>query len=144
MCYKTVPNLRHHPTGFWCNLGRKMRNLSSSAKFSAGRPPVYRFSATMASTYSTYHLGAVTFLKFLVVEKIYLELRYSCVLSTRQCDTDSITTTRLVMVALWNRADHYIFILFLSSFFLLLFLFPRLISAVGDWMSTILPQMVWP
>jgi len=50
----------------------------------------------------------------------------------------------LVMVALWNRADHYIFILFLSSFFLLLFLFPRLISAVRDWMSTILPHKVWP
>ena len=32
----------------------------------------------------------------------------------------------------------YIFIMFLSSFF------PRLISAVGDWMSTILPHMVWP
>ena len=43
----------------------------------------------------------------------------------------------LIMVALWNRADHYIFILFLSSF-----LFPRLISAAGDWMSTIL-QHVW-
>jgi len=34
----------------------------------------------------------------------------------------------------------YIFILW----FLLLLLFPRLISAVGDWMSTILPHMVWP
>ena len=45
----------------------------------------------------------------------------------------------IIMVALWNRADHYIFALrFLSSFF------PRLISAVGDWMSTILPHMVWP
>ena len=46
------------------------------------------------------------------------------------------------MVALCNRADHYIFILFLllsSSF-----LFPRLISAVGDWMSAILPHMMWP
>jgi len=31
--------------------------------------------------------------------------------------------------------------IFLSSFF---YLFPRLISAVGDWMSTILPHMVWP
>ena len=30
---------------------------------------------------------------------------------------------RLVMVALCNRADHYIFILFLSSFFLLSFFF---------------------
>jgi len=27
---------------------------------------------------------------------------------------------------------------------LLLFSFPRLLSAVGDWMSTILPHMVWP
>jgi len=49
----------------------------------------------------------------------------------------------VIMVALWNRADHYIFILsfVLSSFF---HLFPHLISAVADWMSAILPQMVWP
>ena len=46
----------------------------------------------------------------------------------------------LVMVALSNRADHYIFILFLSSFFFFL----AKISAVGDWMSTILPHIVWP
>jgi len=31
-----------------------------------------------------------------------------------------------------------------SFFFLSSFLFPRLISAVGDWMSTILPHKVWP
>ena len=41
------------------------------------------------------------------------------------------------MAALWNRAGHSLW--FLSSFFFLLsFFFPRLISAVGDWMSTIL------
>ena len=34
-------------------------------------------------------------------------------------------------------------IIFLPCGFFLLF-FPRLISAVGDWMSTILPHMVWP
>jgi len=46
------------------------------------------------------------------------------------------------MVALCNRADHYIFALwFLSSFF---FFFPCLISAAVDWMSTILPHIVWP
>ena len=28
--------------------------------------------------------------------------------------------------------------------FLLLLFFPRLISAVADWMSTILPHMMWP
>jgi len=44
------------------------------------------------------------------------------------------------MAGLWYRAGHYIFILFLllSSFF------PRLISAFGDWMFTILRHMVWP
>jgi len=48
----------------------------------------------------------------------------------------------IIMVALCNRADHYIFILFLLlSFF---FFFPRLVSAVGDWMFTILWHMVWP
>jgi len=31
-----------------------------------------------------------------------------------------------------------------SFFLLLLSFFPRLISAVGDWMSTLLPHMVWP
>ena len=49
----------------------------------------------------------------------------------------------LFMVALWNRADHYIFMLwFLSSSSI--FFFPRLISAAAHWMSTILPHMVWP
>ena len=40
---------------------QKMRILSNSAKFSAGRPllPTYNFSATMATTYRTYRLGAV-------------------------------------------------------------------------------------
>jgi len=46
------------------------------------------------------------------------------------------------MVALWNRADHYILALwFLSSFYLY---FPRLMSAATDWMSTILRHMMWP
>ena len=42
-----------------------MRILSSSANFSAGRPllPAYNISATMATTYSTYRLGAVASLK---------------------------------------------------------------------------------
>jgi len=44
-----------------------------------------------------------------------------------------------VMAALWNRAGHYI----LPCDFYFLLLFP-LVSAVGDWMPTILPHMVWP
>jgi len=38
----------------------------------------------------------------------------------------------LFMVALWNRADHYIFILWFLSFYLLSF-FPRLISVAAHW-----------
>jgi len=49
------------------------------------------------------------------------------------------------MAALWNRVGHYIFILWFL-FFLLpsSIFFPRLISAVAGWMSTILQHMVWP
>jgi len=54
---------------------------------------------------------------------------------------ESITRYCLFMVALWNRADHYIFALW---FLLLSFFFPRLISAVADWISAILPHTVWP
>jgi len=46
----------------------------------------------------------------------------------------------LVMVALWNRADHYIFKL--CFFFFYLFSLP--ISAAADWMSAILLHMMWP
>ena len=44
-----------------------------------------------------------------------------------------------LMVALWNRAHHYFHAVVCSSSF-----FPRLISAAADWMSAILPHMVWP
>ena len=46
----------------------------------------------------------------------------------------------MIMAALWNRADHYIFALWFLL--LLLSFFPRLISVVADWMSAILPHMV--
>jgi len=45
------------------------------------------------------------------------------------------------MVALCNRETIYIFMLW---FVLLLLFFPCLISAAVDWMSAILPHMVWP
>jgi len=51
----------------------------------------------------------------------------------------------IFMAALCNRASHYIFALwFLFSLFYRSIFFPRLISAVADWMSAILPHMVWP
>jgi len=53
------------------------------------------------------------------------------------------------MVALCNRADHYIFMLWfvLLSFFLLSFFSSPNLSGrrlVVDWMFTILWHMVWP
>jgi len=48
------------------------------------------------------------------------------------------------MVTLWNRADHYIFILWFLSIFFFFFFFPRLISAAAHWMSTILRHMGGP
>jgi len=52
----------------------------------------------------------------------------------------SVAASFIIMVALWNRADHYIFIL---SFVVLLF-FPRVISAVAEWMSAILAHQKSP
>ena len=49
---------------------------------------------------------------------------------------------RFFMVALWHRANHNIFMLWFVL--VLLSFFPRLISAATEWMSAILPHMVWP
>jgi len=54
-----------------------------------------------------------------------------------------VKSTQFVMAAQRSRCGHYILPcgFYLSFFF---FFFPRLISAVADWMSTILLHMVWP
>jgi len=46
-----------------------------------------------------------------------------------------MTIFQSIMAALWNTAGHYIFIL--SFVLVLLSFFPRLTSAVADWMSAI-------
>ena len=84
-------------------------------------------------------------------------LRYSCSIvyevyhcSNIKAKDDDNGLTGLVlhcilfMVALWNRADHIYFHAVICSFFFFLFFIPRLISAAADWMSAILPHMVWP
>ena len=48
------------------------------------------------------------------------------------------------MAALRNRADHYIFVMWFLLLLSSMFFFTRLFSAAADWMSTILPHMVWP
>jgi len=75
-----------------------------------------------------------------------------CTLSFLTAPTDCwrklLTTENIVvswfMVAVWNRADHIYFHAVVCSFFFFLFFIPRLISAAANWMSAILPHMVWP
>jgi len=51
----------------------------------------------------------------------------------------------LIMATLWNTAGHYTFFHpVVSSFSFFLLSFFRLFSTVADWMSTILPHVVWP
>jgi len=45
------------------------------------------------------------------------------------------------MAALWNRAGHYIFVLWFLLLSFYLSFFSRLFSAIADWMSTILPHI---
>ena len=71
---------------------------------------------------------------------LYEVSRFGCGL--HEC-IPSLLDSSFIMAALYNRAGHYVFALWLLSYFLLYF-FPRLISAAADWMSAILPHMVWP
>jgi len=83
---------------------------------------------------------------------VKLVIRTHCLDTVECCFGSSVLCASLlyvsiyfiIMVALCNRAVHYIVILFLLSSFSSFFFFPRLISAVGDWMFTILWHMVWP
>jgi len=101
---------------------------------------------------STTQTASLSVLSFLQAKGSMCEMR-GCTLAA-PCKYDRTVHVRrrrclfvklfwpLVMAALWNRAGHYIFALwFLSSS---IFFIPRLISAVVDWMSIILPHMVWP
>jgi len=66
-------------------------------------------------------------------------------------DRTKYSSDGIIMAAVCNRAGHYIFALWFLLLLLLLLLlssfvlfFPRIISAVADCMSAILPHMVWP
>jgi len=54
---------------------------------------------------------------------------------------DKLKAALFVMAALWKMAGHYNFALWFLYFFFLLFSPNR---SAADWMSTILPHMVWP
>jgi len=98
------------------------------------------FRATLYSQYSQLGANLTTHLQPLAAHGIGPIIGVS--LTLRCIDVASFWShVVLFMVALCNRADHYIFALWFLSYSSF---FPRLISAVGDWMSTILPHMVWP
>jgi len=87
----------------------------------------------------TYINASLSLVLFVRLYSLFVHVNYSdvCML---YCFCLQFSVYELfIMVALCNRADHYI----LPCGFYLLSFFPRLISAVGDWMSTILPHMVW-
>jgi len=54
------------------------------------------------------------------------------------------STNAFIMVALCNRADHYIFALWFLSIYLLSFFYSSPNLSGRTWMSTILLHMVWP
>ena len=87
--------------------------------------------------------GCVRNMNIVIENKIYV---YCDVRQTRRSAVAEKLRHASFMAALCNKAGHiYFFILsFVLSFFFLLFFFPRLISAVADWMSAILAHMVWP
>jgi len=131
-CYKNGTILGDHPTGFWYNLGRKLINykryakvriLSNSAKFSAGRLfPAYNISATMASTHSAYRLAAVASLKFLAIEnmpRITLQLRivdYAMCGGQLSWQSYRIIATRLVTGSIARSANLPVFSLVRGRF----------------------------
>jgi len=52
--------------------------------------------------------------------------------------------TKLVIMALHGNGQAIMFYSCGFFFFFVSSFFPHLFSAVGDWMSTMLPHMVWP
>jgi len=58
------------------------------------------------------------------------------------CRKRRLNLALFFMAALCSRCGHYVF-LSCGFFFFLLSFFPRLISAVADWMSTVLSHMMW-
>jgi len=82
----------------------------------------------------------------------HIAIQVDIKVSNRGCWSHLHRTNRKVslceysfLVFLWSpyRIEQTIIFSSCGFFFLLLF-FPRLISAVADWMSAILPHMVWP
>jgi len=66
-----------------------------------------------------------------------------CAIGLRAC----YSTLEIDVIFIWPPCVADADIIFLPCGFFLLFIFffiPRLISAVADWMSTILPHMMWP
>jgi len=104
----------------------------------AGRPSRWALAHILVFNEPRWCSASDFALKLLVIiDAMIRKLIYS--FSRTCCRCNKINA--VIMAALRSRCGHYIFALWsllLSSFF------HRLISAVADWMSTILAHMVWP
>jgi len=91
----------------------------------------------------TWHKTTRRQMEFLATVKSIIIIIIIIISYTKYDFVSQVIIIMFVMVALRNRADHYIFApWFLSSFSFLCF--PRLISAVADWTSAIIPHVAWP
>ena len=80
---------------------------------------------------------------FVICTILDVAISFTSVIEFSECVR--IIYTRPVTRFLWPPYGIGQAIIFLScDFCLLLLFFPRLMSAVRDWMSTILPHMAWP
>ena len=111
--------------------GLPSRTADSDRIFCTKWPFVYS-SSSVVLCYSSIIKPAIA--SFSTPVKHFLLRRtvpYSSLMNvTSECKSLISWFIGLCMAALCNRAGHIFF--------------PRLISAVGEWMSTILPHMVWP
>ena len=85
--------------------------------------------------------AAVDILCIMTVAVTMSQYIYVMHIADKQNGSGVVSLTVFFMAALCNRAGHIYFHSVVSSSSSI---FPRQISAVGDWMSTILPHMVWP
>jgi len=99
--------------------------MTNTSKYSANLMPCTQLLM------NSYSLLNYIVLLCTVIDAIYYLHLCSC-----------IALLLLVTAAVRRRCGHYIFCPVVSSSSPSSF--PRLISAVGDWMSTIVPHMVWP
>ena len=127
----------------WWNVSEVAPNVAPNTCMVEKNPPFFTSISTRSSYLFKFHRSS-----FGGFWDIYSPPRQ------RSANTETLTLTLswccpgLVLVALWNRADHYIFALWFlnSSFFCYLSIFssPNISRRILDVCHTSTPHMVWP